>query len=233
MQIEDTSEREMNQSSPRTTTADQNESLFLKDIGIDMEKVPDYLTKRNPAFQQMVNRVVETLKLNDKDNMEDLRTIAVLIYKTKLVQLYQDLWTYYLKAGVGQLSIQPSKPTLVYPTNISIWPKEIQTMAQTAMKINEENKQGCYLNFVRRYLQVLEEQFEKYQSELKIKVNRFQSTSSSSRIQQQMETYIEENFDSFRKEIEHKVELIHYDYHIRALRVEYFRYQPNESQVCI
>jgi len=33
-------------------------------------------------------------------------------------------------------------------------------------------------------------------------------------------------------EIEHKIELIHHDYHIQALKFEYFRHKPNEYQVC-
>ncbi|CAF3294650.1 unnamed protein product [Rotaria socialis] len=44
-------------------------------------------------------------------------------------------------------------------------------------------------------------------------------------------TYIEENLNSsLSKKIEHQVELIHYDYHIRALELEYFQHKPNEYQ---
>ncbi|CAM4851783.1 unnamed protein product, partial [Rotaria magnacalcarata] len=32
------------------------------------------------------------------------------------------------------------------------------------------------------------------------------------------------------KKIEHQVELIHYDYHIQALKLEYFQHKPNEYQ---
>ncbi|CAF5067097.1 unnamed protein product, partial [Rotaria magnacalcarata] len=43
--------------------------------------------------------------------------------------------------------------------------------------------------------------------------------------------YIEQNLNSsLSKKIEHQVELIHYDYHIRALELEYFQHKPNEYQ---
>ncbi|CAF1929236.1 unnamed protein product, partial [Rotaria magnacalcarata] len=43
--------------------------------------------------------------------------------------------------------------------------------------------------------------------------------------------YIEENLNSsLSKKIKHQVELIHYDYHIQALQLEYFQHKPNEYQ---
>ena len=47
-----------------------------------------------------------------------------------------------------------------------------------------------------------------------------------------IETYIEQNLQPLRIEIEHQIELIHYDYHIRALKLEYYRHNPNKYQVC-
>jgi hypothetical protein len=73
-------------------------------------KIPGYLTKRNKSFQQILNQVLTSIKLNDNDKIEDLRKIAILIYKIKLIETYLHLWTYYyLKAGIGQLTIQLSK----------------------------------------------------------------------------------------------------------------------------
>ncbi|CAF2054348.1 unnamed protein product [Rotaria magnacalcarata] len=50
-------------------------------------------------------------------------------------------------------------------------------------------------------------------------------------IQEKLVTYIEENLNSsLSKKIEHQVELIYYDYHIRAVELEYFQHKPNEYQ---
>ncbi|CAM4898202.1 unnamed protein product [Rotaria socialis] len=44
-------------------------------------------------------------------------------------------------------------------------------------------------------------------------------------------TYIEQNLNSsLSKKIEHQVELIHYDYYIRTLELEYFQHKSNEYQ---
>ncbi|CAF1927927.1 unnamed protein product [Rotaria magnacalcarata] len=44
-------------------------------------------------------------------------------------------------------------------------------------------------------------------------------------------TYIKQNLDlSLHKKIEHQVELIYYDYYIRALKLEYHRHKSNEYQ---
>ncbi|CAF5222673.1 unnamed protein product, partial [Rotaria magnacalcarata] len=75
----------------------------------------------------------------------------------------------------------------------------------------------------------LQHQLKQYQQELNIKANNFQGYTIS--IQEKLMTYIEENLNSsLSKKIEHQVELIHYDYHIRALELEYFQHKPNEYQ---
>ncbi|CAF4610511.1 unnamed protein product, partial [Rotaria socialis] len=59
--------------------------------------------------------------------------------------------------------------------------------------------------------------------------NNFQGYTLS--IQEIIITYIEQNLNSsLSKKIKHQVELIHYDYHIRALKLEYFQHKPNEYQ---
>ncbi|CAM4828906.1 unnamed protein product [Rotaria magnacalcarata] len=54
---------------------------------------------------------------------------------------------------------------------------------------------------------------------------------SCERLLQKLIAYIEENLNSsLSKKIKHQVELIHYDYHIQALQLEYFQHKPNEYQ---
>ncbi|CAF2136822.1 unnamed protein product [Rotaria magnacalcarata] len=64
---------------------------------------------------------------------------------------------------------------------------------------------------------------------MNIKANNFPGYTIS--IQERLMTYIEQNLNSsLSKKIEHQVDLIHYDYHIRALKLEYFQHKPNEYQ---
>ncbi|CAF2053396.1 unnamed protein product, partial [Rotaria magnacalcarata] len=81
------------------------------------------------------------------------------------------------------------------------------------------------------HLYALQHQLKQYQQELNIKANNYPGYTLS--IQKMLLAYIEQNLNSsLNKKIEHQVELIHYDYHIRALKSEYFRHKPNQYQVC-
>ncbi|CAF1411351.1 unnamed protein product [Rotaria sordida] len=147
-----------------------------------------------------------------------------------VIQIYNSLWTTYLKSGTGQLIIQ-SKEQLNCLTNLHIWPKEIKTIiTQKSIKMNATNENEIYMNFISNKLHELDNQLKQYQAELNQKINSFYGYTL--KLQQLIETYIQQNMSSFRMEIEHKIELIHYDYYIQALKLEYYRHDPNVYQVC-
>jgi hypothetical protein len=172
--------------------------------------------------------VTEKKSNNIRDHMEELRKITILIHKIMIIQTYQYLWTTYLKSGTGQIAISSAEQP-IYSTMVLLWPKELKTYVKLEnMKTNNEN--DIYFNFVHHHLQELDRQLKQYQSELNIKTNHFQGYTLT--IQQMIETYIEQNLQSFRMKIEHQIEIIYYDCHIRALKLEYFRHQPNKYQVC-
>ncbi|CAF1635790.1 unnamed protein product [Adineta steineri] len=198
-----------------------------KDIEINIEKIPNYLTKQNKSFKQILHQAlskITTTSSDDTDKREELRKIAILIYRIMLIQSYQLLWAAYLKSGMGQLIIS-SKIKLSCSTTLSLWPKDIKTMVQSK---NMDKTNDTYLKYVNDRLNELEQQLRQNQTELNIKANRFQGYTSS--VQKMIETYIEQNLYSIRMEIEHKVQLIHYDYHIHALKLEYFHHNPNKYQ---
>ncbi|CAF4701790.1 unnamed protein product, partial [Rotaria socialis] len=161
--------------------------------------------------------------------MDELRKIAILIYKIMVIQTYQYLWKIYFKSGTGQLIIPfETKQKLSYPTTLSIWPKEIKAIVLSNKKDTTNENEIC-LKFTNDHLCALQHQLKQYQQELNIKANNFQGYTLS--VQEKLMTYIEENLNSsLSKKIDHKVELIHYDYHIRALKLEYFQHKPNEYQ---
>jgi len=218
-------------SSAHTTN---NKESLLKDIQADIDQIPNYLTKRNKSFQQIIHHVQSTITTtvtvtaNKTNHGVELRKIAILIYKIMVIQTYHLLWIAYLRSGLGELII-PSKEQLLYSTTIPIWPKEIKTLLQLTKKTNKDNE--IYLNFVNDHLHTLDHQLKQYQTELNIKANNFYGYTLT--IQEILETYIEQNLQSFRMKIEHQIELIHYDYHIRALKLEFFRHKPNTDQVCV
>ncbi|CAF4536332.1 unnamed protein product [Rotaria socialis] len=223
--------RKMSQLST-SATHEKNPIKIMKEIKDQLEIIPNYLTKQNISFKELMHQTLSSIittteKLNN--NMDELRKIAILLYKIMVIQTYQYLWKTYLKSGTGQLIIPyETKQKLSYPTTLSIWPKEIKTIVLSNKKDKTNENEIC-LKFVNNQLNELQRQLKQYQQELNIKANNFQGYTIS--IQERLMTYIEPNLNSsLSKKIEHQVELIHYDYHIRALKLEYFQHKPNEYQ---
>jgi hypothetical protein len=61
-----------------TITTNEKETL-LKDMKIEIGKIPDYLTKQNKSFKQMLFEVLSTMHIPiAKNNMEELPKMAIL-----------------------------------------------------------------------------------------------------------------------------------------------------------
>ncbi|CAF4890970.1 unnamed protein product, partial [Rotaria socialis] len=186
-------------------------------------EIPDYLSKENQSFKCMLTDSMSTtamVKLNHV--VEELRQIAILIHSMKVNRIYHPLWTIYLKSGMGQLFLQ-SKEQSNYSTHLQIWPTEIKKMIQ-----NSTNANDIYMNYVNNHLLTLDVQFRQYEVELDKKTKNFHGYSLQ--LQRLVETYIERNISSLRMEIKHKIELVHYDYHIQAIKLAYYRHHPSEYQ---
>jgi hypothetical protein len=211
---------------------------IMKEIRDQLEIIPNYLTKHNKSFKELMHRVLSSITAaateeskNNDNNIDELRKIAILLYKIMVIQTYQYLWDIYLKSGTGQLIIpSETKQKLSYSTTLPIWPKEIKTIVLSNNKDKTNENEIC-LKFVNEQLNELQRHLKSYQQELNIQANNYQGYTLS--IQEIIKTYVEQNLNaSLHKKIEHQVELIYYDYHIRALKLEYFQHKPNEYQVC-
>ncbi|CAF1440959.1 unnamed protein product [Adineta steineri] len=174
-----------------TAIVNTEKSMALKYMTDEIEKIPDYLMKRNKVFKQMIYETLSTRSIpTSTNNMEDLRKIAILIYKSMVIQTYQLLWAAYLKSGMGQLII-PSKTQRSYSSILPIWPKEIKILFQSDKHKNENE---TYFNFINGQLHELDDQLKRNQKELNIKANHFQDYTLS--IQKIIETYIEQHLHS-------------------------------------
>jgi len=93
----------------QSTSTNIDQSSLLQDMKIEIEKIPNYLTKRSSSFRQMIHDIqllsCTTEESNHINNINELRQIALLTYKTMVIQTYQFLWATYLKSGLGQLII--------------------------------------------------------------------------------------------------------------------------------
>ncbi|CAF4406564.1 unnamed protein product, partial [Rotaria magnacalcarata] len=215
------------------TTNEKEPIMIMKEIKDQLEMIPNYLTKKNKAFKEMVHQTLSstttTTEEKSNNNANELRRIAILIYKIMVIQSYRYLWKNYLKSGTGQLFIRSkTEQKLFYSITLPIWPKEIKTIVLSNTK-NKINENDICLKLVNDQLYGMQHQLNKYEKELNIQATNVEGYSPS--IHKIIMKYVEQNLNlSFHRKIVHQVNLIHYDYHIRALELEYFRHKPNQYQ---
>jgi hypothetical protein len=205
-----------------------------KTIQDHLEILPSYLTKDNKIFQSMIDQalLLMSLPISNDDKRKDLQQISILIYKINILSKYSSLWTTYWKSGMGQL-IQRTPEQLnhvVYAKYISIWPKEVKQIIKS-MKKQNENNYPISMNLVHYHRQELEKQVRQTQIEWNQKAN--QCSGYNFKVEQFLESYINQHSHEFNMEIEHKIKLVTYDYHIEAIKQEFERRNPTEYQVCI
>ncbi|CAF4131232.1 unnamed protein product, partial [Adineta steineri] len=204
-----------------STNTTHNEEVLMKDMKDEIEKIPNFLTKHDNSFKQMLYQaqlLIKSTNTTTTIDIKQLREIAIIIYKIMIIQTYHVLWTVYLKSGRGELIISSE--------TVRIWPKEITSL----LKVNNTtNSHEIYLNFVNQHLHALDHQLNICKTELNTKANNI--CGYSLMVQKIIETYVEKHIQSFRSKTEHQIELIHYDYHIRKLKLEYIRFNPNQYQI--
>lgn len=159
-------EQKLSQRMSQLTTSEttNKDVTLMKEMKLEIEKIPDYLTKRNKSFQQMLYQAVSTITTtttttwnkNNNTHIESLRHIAILIYKIMFIQVYHALWAAYLKSGMGQLII-PSQAKQFYSTAVSIWPKQIKTFSQSTCGKKTNREHDYYLKFAQNHLYELEQ----------------------------------------------------------------------------
>lgn len=192
---------------------------LVKEIDMTINTIPMYLTKHHPPFQQMIRNIQSTIKtttaipIDPSNNKESIRKIALLIYKIMIIQAYDNLWSVYLKMGQDQ----------------SIWPQELQQVIVNNNRSMKDIDNQYYLTFIRKQLHILDLKLNECRTQLNILANQFHGYTLQ--IQTTIKSYIDEHARKFRMKIEHQIELLHYTYQIRALKLEYLHLCPNQFQV--
>ncbi|CAF3361214.1 unnamed protein product [Rotaria socialis] len=190
---------------------------------------PYYLLLNDKSFHIILDQTlssISTKTLNYHHRRYQLQQIALLMHRIKLIPIYLRLWKTYWKSGMGQFNLD-SKEQYSYPMNFKIWPEKIQSIL-SFIQIKEENKQQMYIDFVYDYIDELKQQLTTSQIEYEKMTKNFHGYTLS--IEELLEDYLEKNLSSLRMHIEHKIKLIHYDYHIQVIKLIYEQEHPNEYQ---
>ncbi|CAM4935442.1 unnamed protein product [Rotaria socialis] len=205
-----------------------NQSSTMKNIQEEIKKIPQYLTLENKSFQIVIDQALSmiiTMKTRNNQRKK-LQDIALLVHKMKLILMYRRLWTIYLKSGMGQL-INQSKIQCNYPVDVKIWPEEVKNIL-SSREINKKNEHKICSQFVKCYLRKFNDQLEQYHMKWHKETDHFHGYTYQ--ILQLFENYMKQYLRPLCLKIEHKIEVLHYDYHIQAIKHEYNRHNPNEYQ---
>ncbi|CAF2081072.1 unnamed protein product [Rotaria magnacalcarata] len=205
-----------------------NQSSTMKNIQEEIKKIPQYLTLENKSFQIVIDQALSmiiTMKTRNNQRKK-LQDIALLVYKMKLILMYRRLWTIYLKSGMGQL-INQSKIQCNYPVDVKIWPEEVKNIL-SSREINKRNEHKICSQFVKCCLRKFNDQLEQYHMKWHKETDHFHGYTYQ--ILQLFENYMKQYLRPLCLKIEHKIEVLHYDYHIQAIKHEYNRHNPNEYQ---
>lgn len=183
-----------------------------KSMNTHIQDIPKYLCKQHEPFQQLLNQIPSSSSSSSSTTTSEMiMEIIILIYKIMIIQTYQYLWISYLKYDTGQHL------------------KQIKLILSLKKNIDRIEERRIYLNFVNKHIHRLDCQLKSCQFQLNTKANEYPGYSFT--IQHMIEVYIESNIQSFRINIEHEIELLHYDHQIRTLKLEYIQLYPNEYQI--
>ncbi|CAF1506248.1 unnamed protein product, partial [Rotaria sordida] len=195
-----------------------------------MSETPDYLAKNNKFLENILSSLVfTTTTITSTNKFEDFRQMAISIHHIKYNQILHSLWTIYLKSGLDELKTSCSikQPSLT----AQLWPISVRSIVKNNIhsSVNEHN--AC-LTYVKERLAELEKHIQQYQSNLSHQTNRLSTVVNNLLIiRQNIETFIEEKLTYLRRRIEHKIQLVNYDYDEYILELQYLQHHPTEIQI--
>ena len=152
--------------------------------------------------------------------IETLGQITILLYQLKMIDLEKSLWTIYFKSGIGQ--VKPNQSTL------KIWPTCVKSMIQSLKGMTTISDNICF-EFVIEQQSDLNEKHQQIQQELSQKKKQFHGYTN--RIEEILETFIEQHLQSLRLQYGYKIKLVELQYSEFVLEDEFLQQNPTEQQV--
>ncbi|CAF5158098.1 unnamed protein product, partial [Rotaria magnacalcarata] len=107
-------------------------------IGVNINQVPSYLCSSNESFKETIHDIRPKIS---QDHLEELRHVAILMYKILLLEKLQTLWTAYRKSGMGELQQTRSAKDV----GLKIWSFEIRSRIKHVENANITDDEKCQL----------------------------------------------------------------------------------------
>jgi hypothetical protein len=192
-------------------------------IGIDINQVPTYLSTSNETFKHKIHAIRPKINQN---HLEELRHVAILMYRMLFVEKLQSLWTMYRKSGNGELQ----QPRSTKEISMKIWPCAIRSRINTIVNVNMSVDEKCQL-FVDHCRTKLNDQYEVYRNQLRYRTTHIIDYTSAMELT--IQNLVQQGFMYQRIEYDCEIALVQYHYIDGILKRQYLTENPNEYQVNI
>ncbi|CAF1678412.1 unnamed protein product, partial [Adineta ricciae] len=150
--------------------------------------VPEYLSDMNPAFDTLLNSILDKINHNNKNNnveqihnknaltKDELKLMALLFHHYKETYLQVRLWATYLLSGIGRLT----HATVTSTTSaLQLWPNEVRMrmIEEKETSMNDPSQidhQSCH-KYARKIVRNYREQANIYETQWNNKRSYFRS----------------------------------------------------------
>ncbi|CAF4782263.1 unnamed protein product [Rotaria sp. Silwood1] len=205
----------------RNPTVSYSELNLRQLIGFDIDKVPQYLNHTNDSFQKIIHSIRPTMTVN---RLEELRHIAILMYKLFLLEKLELLWTMYRRSGTGNLELS----TPIEQMNRNIWPKEVRTRIELIHNKHISNN-NLYLTFVEQCLGKLYEKNEECQRQLRYRTGHLVDYTWA--MEETIKKFVQQGFMYQSVEYACQIALVQYNYREAMAKRQFLHENPNQNQV--
>ncbi|CAF2087086.1 unnamed protein product [Rotaria magnacalcarata] len=189
-------------------------------IGIDIDKIPHYLSNDNKLLEDKMRAIQPTM--NEK-HLEELRQIAILMYKISLLERITSLWTMFRRVGMGTLAL----PSDIKQLNIKIWPFAVHTRIRHVENTHAYDDETCQM-FIDHCLQKLNEKNDEYRHQLRFRTCHV--TDYSVAMEFTIEKFIQHEFMSQHIEYHCQITLVLYHFIDEILKRHFSNENPNIKQ---
>ena len=189
----------------------------------------------NPILEKTANFI----------HLEQLREIALLMYRIGCVKIDQALWTAYLRSGTGQFKFlstqkdseqqqQTTTTTTSATDRPSIWPETVKTkmiaQGHTTVTDTKQITDDACLDYVQRVLQKFQNQIGVYQNQLK-QQKKHLGNGWTNEIERAVIKFVQQYCILFYQiPTEQEISSVEYSYVDRLIQMKYDLENPNYYQ---
>jgi hypothetical protein len=205
-------------------------------LRFDLNHIADYLSYDDNQLQQILQH--PKIASNEVQKSK-LRSIILLSYKTKFIEMMQSLWKVYRQSGTDQLNLDSEIQLL----DRQVWPQEVQlllnelhpilfgTQAATFAPFTMRYPRNAYtyLKFIDSCYHALQKKHEDSETMLKVEIHRLPDYKVH--FKELIDAFIQQQLLPKQIEVDCQIELIYHEFKDEIYRRQLATVILNDSQV--